>query len=88
MLLKKINAINDNAHYFTKPSIHYDSYMHSLNKILNSLQEKIGERKINRLIRDKLQVRAGAFDENQYIQAACELTVIGEFISLPEARFI
>ncbi|MBL3829892.1 hypothetical protein EGU81_13780 [Pseudomonas syringae pv. theae] len=45
MLFKYLNAIDDYTHYFTRTSIHYDSYMYSLNKILNSLQEKIGEKK-------------------------------------------
>jgi hypothetical protein len=88
MLLDHLSEITDNQHYLVKTSIHYDEYLHSLNKILNALQAKIGEKKINRLIRDKLQVRAGAFNESQYIQAACELTAMSEFIDYPDAAFV
>ncbi|WP_103309053.1 MULTISPECIES: hypothetical protein [unclassified Pseudomonas] len=88
MLLDHLSEITDNQHYLVKTSIHYDEYLHALNKILNSLQAKIGEKPVKRLIRDKLQVRAGAFNESQYIQAACELTAMSEFIDYPNAAFV
>lgn len=88
MLLNHLSEITDSQHYLVKTSIHYDEYLHSLNKILNALQAKIGEKKTNRLIREKLQVRAGVFNESQYIQAACELTAMSEFIDYPDTAFV
>lgn len=45
MLLNHLSEITDSQHYLVKTSIHYDEYLHSLNKILNALQAKIGEKK-------------------------------------------
>lgn len=88
MLFDHLDEINDSRHYLVKTSIHYDNYLNSLNKTLNCLKNKISKKKINSLIRDKLQLRAGNFNESQYIQAACELTVMSEFIDLPNSKFV
>ena len=80
MLLGKITAIRSDQHYLARPSIHYDSYISSLNSIVNALSCKATKAKINDLIEKKLQISSIIFNEPQYIQTACELTVMSGFL--------
>ncbi|MFZ2450317.1 MAG: hypothetical protein WAW36_07355 [Methylovulum miyakonense] len=82
-----IKKIFNREHYLRKVCSSYDSYIDGLDDILNKLSKKISKNKLKELIDKKLQIGLKKFDESQYVQAACELTVMSEFLDKDYIEF-
>lgn len=87
MIFSYVGKIKNNDHYFSKNSVSYDNYLSGLDSVINNLSVEIGNHKIADIILKKLQFGSGSFNENQYIQAACELTVMGDFLGNKDLIF-
>ena len=89
MIFDFVKGINDKQHYLARSSVQYSNYISSLNKILCALKNRISDNKLKLLVKKKLQLGGDKdFNEIQYIQTACELTVMGDFIDYPKAQFV
>lgn len=76
---EQLKSIKQEEHYLRKININYDCYIKDLRNILQRLNQKISSKKMNGLLK-KLQIN-NKFNELQYIQTACELTVMNEFLN-------
>lgn len=85
--LDLVKDIQSENHYLRRPSISYDSYLSDLCQILDKLEKIIDSTKYRELIEKKLQISLSKFDESQFIQAACELTVMSHFLDKGEVGF-
>lgn len=82
-----IQRIFNKDHYLRRVCSSYDSYIDGLCEVLDKLSKHITSCELNKLITKKLQVESKNFDEPQYIQAACELTVMSEFVDKDDIEF-
>ena len=78
---EKVLQINCADHYLRKVSGSYDQYISELSIVIKKLSKEITKRKFDDLLNNKLQLSMTRFNESQYIQTACELTAMHEFIS-------
>lgn len=79
-LLDSVKTIEAVEHYLRRPCVSYDEYVSELSVLVGKLQEVISETKLRDLINKKLQIKLSSFEESQFIQVACELTVMNEFL--------
>lgn len=79
-LLDLVKNIETVEHYLRRPCVSYDEYLSELSVLVGKLQEVISETKLRDLINKKLQIELSNFEESQFIQVACELTVMNEFL--------
>lgn len=79
-LLDLVKNIESAEHYLRRPCASYDTYISELSELIQKLQKVIPETKFRDLINNKLQIKLANFDEHQFIQTACELTVMNEFL--------
>ena len=79
-LLDLVKNIKTVEHYLRRPCASYDRYIGELSVLVGKLQKVISETKLRDLINNKLQIELANFDEPQFIQVACELTVMNEFL--------
>ena len=84
-ILQNINCLD---HYLCHVGYNYDSYIQGLCDVLLKIKEKISRKKFDNLIKSKLQIRADQFNEAGYIQTACELTVMNDFINDERFEFL
>lgn len=83
----RIQRIANEDHYLRRICCSYDSYIDGLSDVLDKLRKQISQSKFDELVEKKLQVGLQNFDEPQYVQAACELTVMSEFVGRDDIEF-
>jgi len=83
----KLLTIESSDHYLRQPYPNYDSYIDGLEDILNKLSPLLGVGKFRDLLDKKLQLETESFNEKQYIQAACELATMNEYIGRTDIQF-
>ncbi|HDZ9447662.1 hypothetical protein [Vibrio cholerae] len=83
----KLLTIESSDHYLRQPSPNYDAYIDGLEGILNKLSSLLGVGKFRDLLDKKLQLDTESFNEKQYIQAACELATMNEYIGRADIQF-
>lgn len=86
-ILEIIKNINSENHYFTIPSVVYDTYLQDLNKLLERLEKIVGQKKLEDILNKKLQTGLAKFNENQFLQSACELTAMSTFLGRDNIDF-
>ncbi|MDE1315787.1 hypothetical protein MEG05_17315 [Vibrio aestuarianus] len=84
---EKLLEIKTSEHYLRKPSVNYDVYISQLEGVIGELTPKLTVSKIRDLLDNKLQLSTKNFNEAQYVQSACELAVMNEYIGNPEFNF-
>ncbi|MDH2919562.1 MAG: hypothetical protein PXX73_10265 [Sideroxydans sp.] len=77
--IERVKLIQSDDHYLKKVSPIYDDYLRGLHQSLNRLCQAIGTEKSIKFLSEKLQFSTVKFDEAQYIQSACELSVMSHF---------
>lgn len=87
-MLNRFTNLTSEEHYLRQVSNNYDSYMEGLCGILDKLRNKINPNQLDELIDKKLQAELQNFNEAQYIQAACELSVMNDFIDQQDIEFL
>ncbi len=87
-LLKIIENISCPNHYLTQVGYNYDLYVQGLCDVLSKIETKISRKKFLHLVEGKLQLKARNFNEDGYIQTACELTVMNDFINNEKFKFL
>jgi len=80
--------IRSAEHYLRRNSANLDRYFQGLLSVLTALGSHVENKDIAHLIDKKLQVGIPSFDEDQYIQAASELTVMSHFLQCDDVEFI
>lgn len=80
-----LSIIDDEEHYLLKAE---KTYIKRLRQALNPLKKVLSKKQYNDLITNKLQVKSGKFNEAQYIQSACEITVLSYFANKFPNQFI
>lgn len=85
--IEMISNIKNAEHYLKIPSEYLESYSHGLFEVLAVLETRVKAGKFKDLISKKLQVSLGNFDESQYIQSACELTVLSNYVNRSDIEF-
>lgn len=80
--------IDDPNHYLKKAMLENKEYIKRFNQALKPLQKKLSKKQFDDLCINKLQIKAGKFNESQYIQNACELTVLSYFAEKFSSSFV
>lgn len=83
----KLLKIIPTEHYLRQICISYDSYVNELEKIIEKLTPILSIKKNRELLDKKLQLESELFKESQFIQAACELAAMNEFIERNDVEF-
>lgn len=86
-MLDRFTNLKCAEHYLRRISNSYDIYMQGLCEVLEKLGERITPKQLDEIIENKLQVGLHNFNESQFIQSACELTVMNEFITRQDIVF-
>ncbi|ELA8177640.1 hypothetical protein RGL50_005213 [Vibrio alginolyticus] len=76
----KLLEISSSEHYLTKTCASYDSYVDELDDVINRLTPILSIGEVRKLIDKKLQLKTQRFNEPQYIQTACELAAMNDFL--------
>ena len=87
-LIEIIENISCPNHYLSQVGYNYDLYIQGLCDVLSKIKKKISHRKFINLVEKKLQLKASSFNEDGYIQTACELTVMNDFIDNEKFKFL
>ncbi len=82
-----IQSIKSEDHYLRRPSIVYDFYIDELSGILGKLEKILNSKQYMDLVDKKLQIKLHKFNELQFIQSACELTVMSHFLGVCGVSF-
>lgn len=77
--IERVSNIKSDHHYLKKVTPVYDDYLRGLYQALGKLCQSIGLNKTIKFLNQKLQFCTSEFNEAQYIQSACELTVMNHF---------
>jgi hypothetical protein len=85
--IKRLSNIKSDNHYLKKTCPIYDEYIAGLYSALKNLCQVIGEKSIIDFINKKLQFDISNFNEAQYIQSACELSIMSYFSSNSDLKF-
>lgn len=80
MLNEKILNIRSEKHYLRLVNCNYDKYLDYLKTIIDKLALVISEKSLNELVDKKLQLSLPGFNEAQFVQSACELSLMSRFI--------
>jgi hypothetical protein len=83
----KLLEISSSEHYLTKTCVSYDSYVDELDEVISRLTPILSVSEISKLLDKKLQLETESFNEKQYIQAACELATMNEYIGRTDIQF-
>lgn len=70
-----IDVTNHKHSYLRNNTKIEKKYFEGLSSSLNQIKSSLSSKEFSSLIKDKLQVTAKKFNEAQYLQAACELTI-------------
>jgi len=87
-LKNAISNIKSPEHYLLKGSTACDEYIDDLSAVIESLRLEIPDVKLTKVIRKKLQIDNHDFNEEQFLQAVCELTVMSDYMNRPECHFV
>ena len=83
-----ISNIKSPEHYLLKGSTACDEYIDDLSAVIEKLRFEISHAKLKKVIRKKLQIDNHDFNEEQFLQSVCELTVMSDYMSRPECHFV
>lgn len=80
IFLRYVEEISAPDHYLHNESLP-DKYLENLYEVLSLASKLLPQSKFEHLIQKKLQMTASEFDEAQYIQNACELSAIADYLN-------
>jgi len=72
--------VRDGNHYLIKSKHMFPAYFVGFKQAMQSLSDLVERKKLQRLLKDKFQIRQTAFQEKPFIQTACETTVNSYFV--------
>lgn len=81
------NNIDDNNHYLYQALINDDRYYKNFLAVSKAFSKHLPPKVFANLLKEKLQIRNGAFDRKQFIQFACETTVVSYFANKYSDKF-
>lgn len=87
-ILEKIQSIESKDHYLRLVKHSYDAYINGFIDVINNIKKSIETKQFDDLVRNKLQMESVKFDEASFLQSACELTVMSEFLCRQDTEFV
>lgn len=83
-----ISKIKCPNHYLLEGSAACNEYIDDLSVVIEKLRYEIPDTKLKKVIRKKLQIDSHHFNEDQFLQSVCELTVMSDYMGRPECHFV